>query len=278
MKRWAVITVTLYALLLLLLTVPLCLLGGLQWHSGEHELGRWQIDFNSALELFRTFYYWLWLVVFVAAQALLLIVPVQVADRRPRGRRSLKLTVITATFLLANLLFAGIFAILAAWRGDQMFDFLEAPFQAIAFLANQLPMLRGFLAQLGVSLSQELIATLNLIGLLLFFWLLWGLIFFHYAKADEPETLIRRATKWLLRGSILELLVAVPSHVLVRARSECCAPFASFWGIVTGLSVMFISFGPGVLFLFVRRIRERRPPVQARKSDATAEERPPDLE
>jgi hypothetical protein len=72
--------------------------------------------------------------------------------------------------------------------------------------------------------------------------------------------------EWLLRGSILELLIAVPSHVIVRQRDDCCAPFATFWGIVTGISVMLISFGPGVLFLFAARIRRKQrvgipPPV-----------------
>jgi len=86
-----------------------------------------------------------------------------------------------------------------------------------------------------------------------------GTGFYHYAKADEAETLVQRTTRWLLRGSILELLVAVPSHIIVRQREECCAPIVSFWGIVTGISVMLLSFGPGVLFLFAARIRQRRP-------------------
>jgi len=62
----------------------------------------------------------------------------------------------------------------------------------------------------------------------------------------------------LLRGSILELLVAVPSHIIVRQRNECCAPIVTFWGIVTGISVMLLSFGPGVLFLFAARVRRKK--------------------
>jgi hypothetical protein len=258
MKRWAAITVTLYGLFLLVLTLPVCLLCGLQWHAPEHEL-RWEIGFGEVMELFRNGWYWVWLFVFLAAQVLLLIVPVRAIERRPRGRRSIRLTIVTATFLLANLFFAAIFAVLAAWRGDKMFDGLEVPFAALTFLANHIPMLRAGLAQVGIPLGEELVAILNLIGLLLFFWLVWGLIFYHYAKADEPDTLVRRAMKWLLRGSILELLIAVPSHIVVRSRTECCAPFVSFWGIATGISVMLLSFGPGVLFLFARRLRERRP-------------------
>ena len=76
---------------------------------------------------------------------------------------------------------------------------------------------------------------------------------------DDPGRLMDRLTRWLLRGSILELLVAVPSHVVSRSRGDCCAPMGTFWGIVTGLSVMLLAFGPGVYFLFVARMTRLRP-------------------
>ena len=82
---------------------------------------------------------------------------------------------------------------------------------------------------------------------------------FRSFRADDPEALSRRLTKWLLRGSILELLVAVPCHVIVRQRNDCCAPFITFWGIATGMTVMLMSFGPGVFFLFAARIRDMKP-------------------
>jgi hypothetical protein len=259
--------VGLYALQLLLLTLPVCLLCGLQWHREEHQV-RWDIGLDHILQLLQTGWYWLWLGVFVLGQTLLLLVPVAVAEGRPRSRRKLRVAVITTTFLLANLFFAGVCAALAACRGDEMFEGVELPLQAISYLTAHIPWLRGLLAGTGITLSDEWIVLMNLIGLVLFFWLAWGLIFYHYAKADEPETLMQRATRWLLRGSILELLVAVPSHILVRSRTECCAPFASFWGIATGLSVMLLSFGPGVLFLFARRLRDRRPKNHANNAGA----------
>jgi hypothetical protein len=85
------------------------------------------------------------------------------------------------------------------------------------------------------------------------FWVIWALVFHSFAKSDEPDSLIKRSTRWLLRGSILELLIAVPSHVIVRRRDDCCAPMGTFWGIATGISVMLLCFGPGVYFLFVER-------------------------
>ena len=80
------------------------------------------------------------------------------------------------------------------------------------------------------------------------FWTLWAFIFGSFAKSDDPNAFIHRATGWLLRGSILELLIAVPSHIIVRRRGDCCAPIGTFWGITTGISVMLLCFGPAFSF------------------------------
>ena len=87
----------------------------------------------------------------------------------------------------------------------------------------------------------------------------WAFIFRWFAKTDDEISLVKRGTRWLLRGSILELLVAVPSHVIVRRRDDCCAPAGTFWGIATGISLMLLCFGPGVFFLFVERCRKLKP-------------------
>ena len=75
----------------------------------------------------------------------------------------------------------------------------------------------------------------------------------------NADSLLKRVTRWLLRGSILELLIAVPSHVIVRRRDDCCAPAGTFWGIATGISIMLLCFGPGVFFLFVERFNRLKP-------------------
>jgi hypothetical protein len=94
-------------------------------------------------------------------------------------------------------------------------------------------------------------------------WTIWGLFFYRLAQANEPQDAAARLIRWLMRGSILELLVAVPSHVLVRNRDTCCAPAVSFWGIATGLSVMLICYGPGVFFLFAQRFARKRPSIDS---------------
>jgi len=163
-----------------------------------------------------------------------------------------------AGFLLANLFLAGVFVVLSAMMGDNASKVVEVPAELTAQAINHAPVLSRMFAGLGVTPTPDLLGILHLLGLLLLFWLVWGLVFYHVTRNDESEAFIQRAARWLLRGSILELLVAVPSHIIVRQRGDCCAPFATFWGIVTGLSVMLLSFGPGVLFLFAARMRRRQ--------------------
>jgi hypothetical protein len=113
-------------------------------------------------------------------------------------------------------------------------------------------------------------ATLfTIISTVLIFWLVWAFIFRRATKTDEPEALLQRVTRWLLRGSILELIIAVPSHIIVRRRDDCCAPFGTFWGIVTGISVMLLCFGPGVFFLFIERCRKLKPKSRAQQPRTT---------
>ena len=65
-------------------------------------------------------------------------------------------------------------------------------------------------------------------------------------------------TNWLLKGSILEMVVAVPSHIIARQRGDCCAPGMTLIGLATGLSVALMAFGPGVFLLFAKRIKDKK--------------------
>jgi len=128
----------LYALLLLLLTVPLVLVGWLKW-SAPDGTWRWDLSPQQVLELFTAWGYWLWLAVFVTAQALLLLVPVNVAERRPTRRRHLLFPIVVSTFLLANLFLAGVFAILSAALGDNASVVFEFPAELSARAAATCP-------------------------------------------------------------------------------------------------------------------------------------------
>lgn len=62
----------------------------------------------------------------------------------------------------------------------------------------------------------------------------------------------------MLRGSVLEVLVAIPTHIVTRRKHDCCAPTYSLMGIAAGLAVACLSYGPGLYFLFAKRAAAKR--------------------
>ena len=217
MKRWALITVGLYLVTLLLLTVPVgwaCL----GWGPKASSL-------SGIASFFSCWQYWVWIGVAVVSQILLLVVPVALGERRPRSRRHLLVPVLTAAFLFAVMCLVGFLAVIAGIWGDH-----------------------------GLT-KPLLIISLICFGIM---WIIWAVMFYRFSATSDPTALTHRLMRWLLRGSILELLIAVPCHVATRNRNDCCAPVVSFWGIAAGLTVMLLSFGPGVWFLFVARAERKR--------------------
>ena len=245
MKRWAVLTVLLYALALIVLTLPILLVAFGGWTKTSSSIG-----FANALAIYLNLGYWIWLAVLVGGQVLLLLLPLSIAERRLPARRPLKVPVIVTAFFLANLCFAGIFSILCAIFKDGAFNI----FDWFAFL-NATPNQNGQSSNNDSGWS----VLVSMILLLLVFWVIWAVVFRTFAKQDDPDAFLKRITRWLLRGSILELLIAVPTHVIVRRRDDCCAPAGTFWGIASGVSVMLLCFGPGVFFLFFERMNRLKP-------------------
>jgi hypothetical protein len=85
-------------------------------------------------------------------------------------------------------------------------------------------------------------------------WLVWGILFYRLCRDSGDAA--TRTVKWLFRGSVLELLIAVPAHVIIRRRNECSAPVINSFGISTGIAIMLLSFGPGVLLLYKKRMEK----------------------
>src|SRR6185503_2290403 len=261
MKRWAVLVVLLYGVWLLLLTTPLLLLCGIQYDRYGSGGPGWEAKFDLSVvgKSVSHWGYWLWLAVMLAGQALLLLVPISAAEGRPVRRRKLLVPVIGASFFLGSLAFAGLLALLCAFIGDDAFELLEWGTRANQEQAWAVPGVAQGMKAAGVGPRSVLFDVLFVLALVGIFWMLWAILFLRGSRNDDPDALSRRALRWLLRGSILELLVAVPTHVIVRQRNDCCAPYGTFWGIVCGLTVMLMSFGPGVFFLFVARARRLKP-------------------
>ena len=232
MRHWAIFTVLLYLIILVVLTAPMLIVYGIE--SSPEEGWEMTMSLDGILAIYQHWFYFIWLGVLGLGQSLLLLVPVRITERKLIPRRRLLVPIITAAFLFANIVFATSFALACAIFREHAFDIFE------------------------VFGTEGLRAMLAIIVIALALWSVWALLFYRFTRSDAPDTLVKRLTGWLLRGSILELLVAVPSHIIVRHRNDCCAPAGTFWGIVTGLSIMILSFGPGVFFLFAARMERLR--------------------
>jgi hypothetical protein len=173
-------------------------------------------------------YWWLLLALMVLEQAALLAVPVRVASRRPITRRPLAMTVLAAAVMMSALL-------VGAFCSIYEFGFHNAGGYWTIWTA----------------------VALGLAG-----WCAWALVFFRMSRMEEAGDFVSRLCRWLLKGSILELLVAVPTHIVARYRDYCCAGVMTFIGLTMGMSVMLFSFGPGVFFLFAARWRRLHPETQ----------------
>ena len=213
MKRLALVTVLLYVALLFLLAVPVIMLAFVGW---DWESLRRDVIQEPGV--------WvgvgIWAVGFGLIQAALLVVPVRLADERPVGRRHIFWPIAAAILLAGFLIFA---AIATVWET----------------LENTKCDNKGWFFYPCI-----------FIGLL---WLIWTFLFGFYTGNRPPRQFMARLVRWLVAGSILEFLIAVPAHVLARCRNYCCAGFGTFWGLAVGISVLLIAFGPAAFMLFARR-------------------------
>jgi hypothetical protein len=184
-------------------------------------VGDWTMLADIDSHVREVYGYWLtWVCagVFILGQVLLVVLSVDTSDRRLKPRTRIAFSIAAAGLLLAVLTFSAVSSAAVAIRGDSADDWTRTIF----------------------------------IGGLFVPWVLWSIAFYRYSR--DTDDVVTRAVKWLLRGSVLELLIAVPSHVIVRRRHDCCAPAVTSFGIATGIAIMLLSFGPSVIFLFKKRM------------------------
>jgi hypothetical protein len=185
-----------------------------------------KLSAKEAGEAFLHWESWLWLGVMGLAQAALLVVPVRVASRRPVTRRSLLWPVVTAGLMMGALAVGAIYSL---WE----------------YILQD----KGTADWIGWAAIVAGVAI----------WIAWAVLFYRASHAAAPADVITRQCRLMLRGSVLELLIAVPTHIVARSRDYCCAGFATFLGLTLGLSVMLFSYGPAVFFLYADRWRRLRP-------------------
>src|SRR4051812_27885199 len=206
LKRWAVLVAGLYCLLLFLLVAPLAMICWVKWSSQPPAGLKFEMSFSDLLDGYKEWGFWVWLAVLVTAQALLLLVPLDLRERRLTPRVSILVPMGTAAFLLANLFFAALLCLSLTVFGDKALDAIGT----LGSLMVKNPATNRVFTVAGVTsntFGDTFTFLMGFFQLLGVFWLIWAFIFYRTAKQDAPDSLLGRTTRWLMRGSILELLI-----------------------------------------------------------------------
>jgi len=87
-------------------------------------------------------------------------------------------------------------------------------------------------------------------------WIVWSIIFFIRQRRTERYKVIRNLIATLFAGSLIELMVSIPSHIIVSRRPGCFVGIGTTIGIACGIGVMLWAFGPGIILLFLKERRE----------------------
>ena len=214
MKRWALVVVLLYALIFLVLTLPVTIVSPYDIWTAENIK-------EMPKGIFISWQFWIGMVLVLLTQIALLVIPVRKAEDRPITKKTLISPILASAFLIGLLAGAIFLAVTETIRGE-------------------------FFPEEEIWLW---IAGIIFIAV----WIIWGIIFYRWGKKIEPMNLVEKMCRLLFRGSILELLVAVPTHIVARYKNYCCAGFGTFFGITFGLAIMLLSFGPGIFFLYAQR-------------------------
>lgn len=221
MRRWGAVMSAVYALVVVGVLVP----GAVFISGGSDSTQSWGRFLKDLGSTYISWLLWIPIVMVLAGQVLLLFLSVDTSWRRLKPQRHIAVACVMAGGLTALLAVSAIWSVGFAARGNDAWK----------------------------SLFDTAAGTL---GFVMALWVLWGVVFYVYLRNySEAAT---RVVSWLLRGSILELLIVVPCHIVVRRRHDCCAPIFTSFGIATGIAVMLLSFGPSVLLLYKKRLNSYR--------------------
>lgn len=185
-----------------------------------------------------------WFALLALAQGVLLV-RVRPGGERPEARRKLWPAIIAAAFCLGLLTAALVITLSMATLGDEAFGGVQSAAKAID-------------KTIPVANADGWLPPLLFFGFIGGMWAGWWIVLGPVARNAIPESLPARFLNWILTGSVLELLVAVPCHIICRRREDCCAPILTFWGMATGWALLLLSLGPAVGLLIERRIARKR--------------------
>jgi hypothetical protein len=235
-SKWAFIVVTLYSAFIIIVLTPLIYYIGICLGTNDVELSS---IFDYYIEVLSAWQAWLYFAILIITELSLLTVRVGKTGVRTKPRSGIQSTAMAAAGFFSILLLGIIWSIIAAIFGDGSIHELVL-WAALIFLVVN--------------------------------WIVWAFVFRSFARDLDSKSFLRRLMKWLLRGSILELLIAVPSHIIVRQKDVCCAYGITALGIAMGLAIMLLSFGPGIYFLYADRIKQKQIPKKPEQTENPIEQ------
>lgn len=181
----------------------------------------------NAHTIFYGWEYWTFLALLLSCEMGLLFIPVQIERRKKISRKTILLPILLSGFLAASLFFGLVLS---------LYEFFEQE------LALQ---------------SQWIAGTALVLAVLV--WGGWTIVFAKISGQNDTKNAFLKQCNTLIKVSFISLLIAVPTHIIARHRDYCCAGLFTFIGITFGLSVMLLSFGPGIYFLYAQRWKKLHP-------------------
>lgn len=227
MRNWGIVVTAFYAIVVLLLLSLGVVLLAEDWWAFE----TWEQ--SDVVELM--FFSIIPTAFLVGGQALLLFLNIDTSWRRLKPQRHAKVTAGLVGIMVSILTVAAFFAIAMAHSGDN--------FDVPVLVVREGLEIAVFLATMAV------------------IWGVWGVVFYRFSK--RTSNVVDTGVNWLIKGSVLELLIAVPCHIVVRQREWCCAQYVSAYGIAAGIAIMLMAFGPSAMFLYKRKLDEYKDRIAA---------------
>jgi hypothetical protein len=218
MRRWGIVISVFYAVILLGIIIPAAVM-----LSGASENGGLSSFVRAVRDTYAEGLTWFLIATVLISHMLLLFLSVDTTQKRLKPQANIWLSCLVAGALTAMMAWGIYWSLGVAIRGEK---FLET--------------------------GPNNFTSLEVMAVLAGMWLIWTIPFYLYLR--NKSDVVNRVISWLLKGSVLELLIAVPCHVIVRRKEHCCAPVVTSFGIATGVAVMLLSFGPSVLFLYKKRM------------------------
>lgn len=76
-----------------------------------------------------------------------------------------------------------------------------------------------------------------------------------YMRRGVPEERLARVASWLLRGTALEILAAIPLDIMIRRKTSCYCAQGTYFALGIGVSLAAAVAGPAVLLVAMGRRR-----------------------